>query len=115
MNPFREGVVTNKPVKPGKGSQVNVGLLQDVHVDKLLVPGIRCTVKLLPHQEGSKKLKGLVVAPTTPTKETGIYWGYNVRLAKSLSKVFSQCPYKDGYVSFSLLLCIKICHRLPTC
>lgn len=93
---FREGVVVNKPLKPGKGSQVNVGLLQDIHVDKLLTPGLRCTVKLLPQAEGSKKLKGIIVAPTAPTQETGVYWGYSVRLAKSLSQVFSQCPYKDG-------------------
>lgn len=93
---FREGVVLNKLLKPGKGSQVNIGLLQDVQVDKLLTPGLRCTVKLLPQAEGSKKLKGLIVAPTVPTQETGVYWGYSVRLAKSLSQVFSQCPYKDG-------------------
>lgn len=93
--PFREGVVSNKPVKPGRGSIVNVGLLKEVHVDKLLTPGIRCTVKLLP-QESSKKLKGVVVAPSSPKSEMGVYWGYTIRLANSLSKVFSQCPYKDG-------------------
>ncbi|KAF2896337.1 hypothetical protein ILUMI_09844 [Ignelater luminosus] len=94
---FREGVVTNKPVKPGRGSLVNVGLLQDVGVDKLLTPGIRCTVKLLPQAENSKKIKGLIVGPNLPRQETGVYWGYTVRLANSLSQVFSQCPYKKGY------------------
>ncbi|XP_044261853.1 putative methyltransferase C9orf114 homolog [Tribolium madens] len=94
---YREGVVLNKPVKPGRGSIVNVGLLKEVHVDKLLTPGIRCTVKLLPQQESSKKLKGVVVAPSIPKIETGVYWGYTIRLANSLSKVFSQSPYKDGY------------------
>ncbi|KAK9744588.1 putative RNA methyltransferase [Popillia japonica] len=94
---FREGVVTNKPVKPGKGSQVNVGLLQDVHVDKLLNPGVRCTVKLLTPEEGMKKMKGVVVSAMTPRLETGTYWGYNVRLANSISEVFSQCPYQKGY------------------
>lgn len=93
---FREGIVTDKPVKPGKGSIVNVGLLKDVHVDKLLTPGLRCTVKLLPKKDENKKLKGVVVAPSTPLKETGVYWGYSVRLAKSLSQVFSQSPFKEG-------------------
>ncbi|KAJ8911616.1 hypothetical protein NQ315_017126 [Exocentrus adspersus] len=92
---YREGVVLNKPVRSGHGSYVNVGLLKEVHVDKLLAPGLRCTVKLVP-QDNSKKLKGNIVSPTTPRRETGIYWGYTVRIAKSLSKVFSQCPY-DGY------------------
>lgn len=29
----------NTPVKPGKGSAVNVGLLKPVRVDKVLTPG----------------------------------------------------------------------------
>lgn len=86
----------NKNVKPGRGSQVNVGLLQDVSTDKLLNPGIRVTVKMLPNPEGSKKLKGKIVSLTTPRAETGVYWGYTVRIANSLSQVFSQSPYKDG-------------------
>jgi predicted SPOUT superfamily RNA methylase MTH1 len=97
LHTSREGVVTNKPVKPGRGSIVNVGLLKEVHVDKLLTPGLRCTVKLLPDQETSKKLKGIIVAPSTPKNETGTYWGYTIRLANSLSSVFSQCPFEKGY------------------
>lgn len=94
---FREGVVLNTPVKADKGSIVNVGLLKQVRVDKTLIPGIRCTVKLLPQESISKKLKGIIVSPSLPRSETGIYWGYTVRIANSLSKVFSQCPYKEGY------------------
>ncbi|KAL0832657.1 hypothetical protein ABMA28_000848 [Loxostege sticticalis] len=94
---FREGITMNKKVKPGRGSQVNVGLLQDVSADKLLNPGIRVTVRMLPTPEGSKKLKGKIVSLTTPRAETGVYWGYTVRIANSLSQVFTQSPYKDGY------------------
>lgn len=94
---FREGITMNKKVKPGKGSQVNVGLLQDVSTDKLLNPGIRVTVRMLPPSEVSKKLKGKIVSLATPRAETGVYWGYTVRIANSLSQVFTQCPYKDGY------------------
>lgn len=103
----------NTPVKPGKGSAVNVGLLKPVRVDKVLTPGefvtsylivlsfelflgLRCTVKLLAPLPNSKKLNGVVVSPQLPRSETGIYWGYTVRIANSLSKVFSQCPYKEG-------------------
>lgn len=93
---FREGITMNKNVKPGRGSQVNVGLLQDVSTDKHLNPGLRVTVKMLPTIEGSKKLKGKIVSLTTPRAETGVYWGYTVRIANSLSQVFSQSPYKDG-------------------
>ncbi|XP_050343918.1 putative methyltransferase C9orf114 [Nymphalis io] len=94
---FREGITMNKKVKPGKGSQVNVGLLQDVSTDKLLNPGIRVTVKLLPSPEGSKKIKGKIVSLTSPRAETGVYWGYTVRIANSLSQVFTLCPHKAGY------------------
>ncbi|KAG7308064.1 hypothetical protein JYU34_006706 [Plutella xylostella] len=94
---FREGITMNKKVKPGRGSQVNVGLMQDVSTDKLLNPGIRVTVKLFPVAEGSKKLKGKIVSLATPRAETGVYWGYTVRIANSLGQIFSQCPYKNGY------------------
>ncbi|XP_072939377.1 putative methyltransferase C9orf114 [Epargyreus clarus] len=94
---FREGITMNKKVKPGRGSQVNVGLLQDISTDKLLNPGIRVTVKMLPSAEGSKKIKGKIVSLATPRAETGVYWGYTVRIANNLSQVFTQCPYKDGY------------------
>lgn len=86
----------NKKVKPGRGSQVNVGLLSDISTDKLLNSGIRVTVRMLPCPDSRKKLKGEIVSPVTPRAETGVYWGYTVRIANTLSQVFSQCPYKDG-------------------
>ncbi|KAI4501781.1 hypothetical protein M0802_003116 [Mischocyttarus mexicanus] len=94
---YREGVVSNKPVKAGKGSLVNVGLFNEVTVDKVLMPGLRVTVKIPPDQTNSKKMKGIIVSPTEPKLETGIYWGYNVKLAKNLSEVFTKCSYKEGY------------------
>ncbi|XP_012283142.1 putative methyltransferase C9orf114 homolog [Orussus abietinus] len=94
---FREGVVTNKPVKLGKGSQVNVGLLNEVHIDKVLTPGLRVTIKIPLGQENPKKLKGTVVPPNMPRTEMGIYWGYSVRLASNLTNVFTKCPYSQGY------------------
>ncbi|KAK7868396.1 hypothetical protein R5R35_013683 [Gryllus longicercus] len=95
--PFREGVVSNQPTKQGRGSLVNVGLTRDVLIDRQLEAGLRVTVKLLPPKEGSKKMQGCVVTPQTPEAVTGRYWGYSVRLASSLSAVFSQAPYSGGY------------------
>ncbi|XP_058125246.1 putative methyltransferase C9orf114 [Anopheles ziemanni] len=95
---FREGIVTNKPVKMGKGSFVNVGLLNDVRVDDVLEPNVRVTVKLPEGAElKSRKLRAKVVPPSQPRQETGIYWGYTVRIANSLSQVFTKSPYKGGY------------------
>lgn len=64
----------------------------------MITPGLRVTVKLLPQTEGTKKMRGEIVAPTVPRSETGVYWGYTVRVAKTLSEIFSQSPYKNGYV-----------------
>ncbi|CAC5404731.1 SPOUT1 [Mytilus coruscus] len=95
---YREGVVLDKPVKTGKGSFANVGLLKkEVQIDKHLQPGIRVTVKLSDKDPEKKKWKGIVVSPSMPQKEAGLYWGYNVRLASSLGAVFTECPYKSGY------------------
>lgn len=122
---YREGVVTNKPAKQDKGSYVNIGLLNDCLVDKVLTPGIRVTVKLRPNQGKlisngvcrnwavaficrtsiwcfiselkSRKIKASVVSPSQPRDETGVYWGYSVRIAKSLSDIFTKSPYATGY------------------
>lgn len=94
---FREGVVTNKPTKIGRGSMVNIGFGAEVHVDKVLTPGLRVTVKIPEEQTSQKRIKAFVVPPDVPRSETGIYWGYNVRMASHLSEVITQCPYKDGY------------------
>ncbi|GLH08467.1 Putative methyltransferase [Gryllus bimaculatus] len=94
---LEEGVVSNQPTKQGRGSLVNVGLTRDVLIDRQLEAGLRVTVKLLPPKEGSKKMQGCVVTPQTPEAVTGRYWGYSVRLASSLSAVFSQAPYSGGY------------------
>ncbi|XP_053981954.1 putative methyltransferase C9orf114 homolog [Hylaeus anthracinus] len=94
---YREGVITNKPVKAGKGSYVNVGLLNDVKVDKVLTTGLRVTVKIPQDQLNPKKLRGFIVPPDIPKLETGTYWGYTVRLANNLTEALTQCPYKNGY------------------
>ncbi|XP_076379736.1 28S rRNA (uridine-N(3))-methyltransferase [Megalopta genalis] len=94
---YREGVVTNKPVKAGKGSYVNVGLLNDVYVEKVLTTGLRVTVKIPENQSNPKKLKAFIVPPDIPKSDTGTYWGYTVRLANNLTEALTQCPYKSGY------------------
>ncbi|XP_077593015.1 putative methyltransferase C9orf114 homolog [Stigmatopora nigra] len=95
---YREGIVLDRPTKPGKGSLVNCGMRKEVRIDKLLQAGLRVTVRLKATQNQESKIyKGTVVAPNVPTKEGGHYWGYNVRLASCLSAVFTESPYDDGY------------------
>lgn len=77
---------------------MNIGLLNDCLVDKILTPGLRVTVKLEPNQDlRSKKVRGKIVSPLQPRNETGVYWGYTVRIAKSFSDIFTKSEHSNGY------------------
>lgn len=90
--------MSGKPPRQSKGSYVNIGLLNECLVDKILTPGLRVTVKLEPDQNlRGKKIRGTIVSPSLPRAETGVYWGYTVRLAKNISELFTKSPYEDGY------------------
>ncbi|KAL7551681.1 hypothetical protein ACHAWF_014872 [Thalassiosira exigua] len=101
---FREGVVVDKDGGE-EGSFVNCGVPNRlVQIDRVLTPGIRCTVQLDPKEYESKQpsskkgtMKGKVVSPTTPRDQDGIYWGYTTRLASSITAIFEECPYDGGY------------------
>uniref|UniRef100_A0A669Q8V0 28S rRNA (uridine-N(3))-methyltransferase n=1 Tax=Phasianus colchicus TaxID=9054 RepID=A0A669Q8V0_PHACC len=95
---YREGVVLDRPSKPGRGSFVNCGMKKEVQIDKQLKPGLRVTVRLQePQNPETKVRKGTVVSSHHPRTVSGLYWGYSVRLASCLSAVFSECPFKEGY------------------
>ncbi|ALC41200.1 CG12128 [Drosophila busckii] len=93
---YREGVVCDKQAKEGQ-SYANVGLLNDVLIDKAIQPGVRVTVKMEPTSEGSRKQRASLVSPDEPRRETGVYWGYQVRIAHSLSEIFTKSSYAGGY------------------
>ena len=44
-----------------------------------------------------KRQRGVVVPPSAPRTAAGLYWGYSVRLARSLSAVLTEGMYKGGY------------------
>ncbi|XP_052671724.1 uncharacterized protein LOC128154729 [Harpia harpyja] len=95
---YREGVVLDRPTKPGRGSFVNCGMRKEVQIDRQLNPGLRVTVRLEePQKPEAKVRKGTVVSSHHPRTVSGLYWGYSVRLASCLSAVFSECPFKEGY------------------
>ncbi|KAF4016737.1 hypothetical protein G4228_008219 [Cervus hanglu yarkandensis] len=95
---FREGVVVDRPTRPGQGSFVNCGMKKEVKIDKNLEPGLRVTVRLNQNQlPESKTYRGKVVSSQDPRTKAGLYWGYTVRLASCLSAVFAEAPFQDGY------------------
>ncbi|ORX51355.1 hypothetical protein BCR36DRAFT_582902 [Piromyces finnis] len=94
---YREGVTIDKPVKQGAGSFVTCGLRKDVKIDKHIKPGVRVTVELdldlINSNDNVKNYKGKVVSSRQPREKHGLYWGYQIRLAKSISDVFKQTSF----------------------
>lgn len=86
--PYREGIVVEARTNSGDGCLVHVGTRQYLKIDKALKPGVRVTVDM-------KKKEP--VEPEKPTKDLGVYWGYKVRVAKSLKDVFVESPFSGGY------------------
>lgn len=96
---FREGVVYDKK-GPNGGSMVNCGIRnQLVEIDRVIPPGIRCTVRIEAKEyvSSSKSIKGQVVSPSAPREHDGTYWGYTTRIAQSINAIFDECPFPDGY------------------
>jgi len=87
---YREGVTVAKPVKEGRGSWVDVGLKNQIQIERVLKPKVRVTVEM---GDGAEK-KSKTVSPKTPREVLGLYWGYTIRLAGSFSRVLTESPYK---------------------
>jgi len=85
---YREGVVMRKNGK--EGYMVDVGIGRNVSVKgKDLKDNTRVTVKLPTASRVLKSPVGEVVARDKPRTKHGLYWGYTVRVAKSLSEVLT--------------------------
>jgi predicted SPOUT superfamily RNA methylase MTH1 len=94
---YREGLVLDA-TSPSGDTFVDCGLSKNVLIDKSLEVGTRVTVKMKAIRgRNPPYYGGKIVSPSTPTVESGIYWGYTVRYAKSFSEVFTQSTYKVGY------------------
>ncbi|CAI5713127.1 unnamed protein product [Peronospora destructor] len=95
---YREGVVTDRPLKEKEGSHVYVGLQREVVVDKRITPGVRVTVKIdEASKDFKKKMVGQLVSSAEPREQLGVYWGYTTRFASSLRYVWTTCPFSGGY------------------
>ncbi|SCO37008.1 uncharacterized protein FFMR_04492 [Fusarium fujikuroi] len=77
----------------GSGSLVEVGLGEPVEVEAKIPVKTRITLKFSEDETQYPE----PVHPAVPRTEGGYYWGYNVRRASSLSNVFTESPYENGY------------------
>ncbi|KAF7557491.1 hypothetical protein G7046_g6045 [Stylonectria norvegica] len=91
--PYREGVTITGRTTTGKGTLVEVGLEKPVEIEEDIPPKTRLTLKF-PEDETQYPE---CVNPEAPRTEGGYYWGYSVRRCGSLSSVFTESPYENGY------------------
>ncbi|RCI12211.1 hypothetical protein L249_0853 [Ophiocordyceps polyrhachis-furcata BCC 54312] len=89
---YREGVTVGRGTKKGS-TVVEVGLDQPVEIDVDIPPKTRLTLRF-PDDENSPPE---CIDPSAPRTEGGYFWGYAVRRCPSLSAVFTESPYEDGY------------------
>lgn len=118
---YREGVVVGPASSPSSTSKskkeeqsyvyVKCGLPYPVRVpappEAPLEAGMRTTVRFAdanlppswPHlsYEECENLEATACASSLPREESGYYWGYTVRRAASLSAVYAECEYTNGY------------------
>ena len=78
---------------------VDCGLPQIATLADSIPPNTRVTLRLASKTESndSSPTAAQAVSPSTPREEGGYFWGYNVRPARSLSAVFTECPFPGGY------------------
>jgi methyltransferase len=85
------------------GTFVEAGLRIPVTVQEQIPENTRVTLKLRPGaEEANRDAKHDVipadpVGPEEPREESGYYWGFSIRRAGSLSDIFTECAYEDGY------------------
>lgn len=90
---YREGVTVEGETSTGDGTLVEVGLGQPVEIEAVVPPGLKLTLKF-PDDESQYPQ---IIEPEVPRTEGGYYWGYSVRKCDSLSAVFTESTYPDGY------------------
>lgn len=91
--PYREGVTLPSPSPNFPGTVVDAGLDDRVVVPDDIPPNTRVTLRFTDPDATNAEC----VHPDTPKVEGGYYWGYAVRKASSLSGVFTECPFPEGY------------------
>jgi predicted SPOUT superfamily RNA methylase MTH1 len=113
---FREGSVTGPAAAPSKNDKneyayVECGLPYPIRVpippEAPVEAGMRTTIRFTnpdpprswPNLSQSEcdALTATACTNSLPREEAGYYWGYTVRRAASLSSIFAECEYADGY------------------
>ena len=86
--------LANTSVPKGMKAAHTVGL--STAAQEAAASGVGAAASASSHRKKGP-FKGTAVAPSAPVSECGVYWGYTVRMASSLSAALSECPWKEGY------------------
>ncbi len=74
-----------------------------VTIEEQIPENMRVTLKFRPGAEEANNdvnkevIPADPVRPDEPREDSGYYWGFCVRKARSLSDVFTECAYEGGY------------------
>lgn len=74
---------------------VETGLPKKVQLQEALQQKTRVTLEFTSRENYEHSAK--LVDRSTPSEVGGYYWGYRVRRCRSLSAVFTECPFPGGY------------------
>ncbi|KMZ67922.1 hypothetical protein ZOSMA_252G00230 [Zostera marina] len=96
-SPYREGITLAGNQSNSEGTLVNVGLNKNVMVEQVIEPRVRVTVAMGADRSQEADFPKKIVPASSPREKMGLYWGYKVRYASSISSVFRESPYKSGY------------------
>ncbi|TDZ20137.1 putative methyltransferase C9orf114 [Colletotrichum sidae] len=88
--PYREGVAGKTTPT---GTVIDVGLKDTVTVEDEIPPNTRVTL----HYPDYRSPLAEACDPAAPREDGGLYWGYTVRRADSLSALWTECKYEGGY------------------
>ncbi|KAI9769365.1 MAG: hypothetical protein M1840_004067 [Geoglossum simile] len=105
---YREGVVVSGrrlsskgELGEGAGVTVDAGLSRKVMVETEdgIELNTRITVRLPRNSPATTEpyIQGTPTHPSAPRTVGGYYWGYTVRRTASLSGIFTEAPYPNGY------------------
>eukprot|EP00929_Paragymnodinium_shiwhaense_P121211 TRINITY_DN93375_c0_g1_i1.p1 TRINITY_DN93375_c0_g1~~TRINITY_DN93375_c0_g1_i1.p1 ORF type:complete len:382 (+),score=107.28 TRINITY_DN93375_c0_g1_i1:101-1246(+) len=104
---YREGAVlkaSDAPAAPNgeqlSGCWVNCGLDRPVWASGEEIPeDTRVTIRMQDEEQAAADgtLRGVPVDPREPTTKSGLYWGFQTRIASNVRAIFDECPYAAGY------------------
>ncbi|EFX01995.1 deoxyribose-phosphate aldolase [Grosmannia clavigera kw1407] len=91
--PYMEGLTVAGKPDAGHKTLVELGLRKPVSIKEEIPVKTRVTLRF-PRESFED---GEAVDPAAPRTEAGYYWGYQLRQCSSLSAVFTESAYENGY------------------